>query len=264
MYAYCLVYFFRDCKRIFLTLTPCYSCSQIRDFDATLRGRHPDKAERIIRMLERAYVFHVHAKTSFYPDAILATLLHLDYLRRADHPGWHAFQLDPNICSEEHGEITLSQLANAAVKSNHKREYKAMKREYIGVGASAHVNKESLFALGISSKNREHISSMREHDSTVHVLIPYLKSVAREYINHQRYYAFAEDDVGVTWDKIKGAAVTRHKRTWARFFPQNMNMKIEEHIQRLGRRYSDNTDHPEIAAHLHGIVGDNRYTHNPE
>ena len=240
----------------------------MRDFDAILRGRHVNKGSLIIGMLQRMYVIHQYAGTSFYPDSIFTTLLHLDYLRRVDHPSWFAFLADANLMVEEHGEITLSLLSNAMIKSTHKSQFSAIKKAYVGVGAGAELSKENFNSLGLSTKNREHMSSERQHASTVVVMQAHLKSVASTMLTEEKVYVFVESTYSdmVTDKRIERNARLRQKYTPKPFFRAGAivsEAKMNEHAQSLRRRYHDNTDHPEIGPYLRGIVGDDRYTENP-
>jgi len=238
----------------------------VRDFDATLRGRHEEKGDMIVRMMERAYVFHLYAGTSFYPDSILTSLLHINYLKQVHHPGWDAFVADPQIASEEHGEITLSLLSNAMLNTTCKSLFTALRKAYIAVGAGAQLNKHNMESLGISTKNREHVSSDVQHVSTVALLIPHLRSVARTYLMHEKYSCFVVDDEDVTAERVAARTNLQRKRSWAQFFRRNLKVdgvSINTHVQNLCDRYFDNDTHPQIADHLLQLVGDNRYLGKP-
>ena len=227
--------------------------------DANIRSYSPTKGLNLIRALQHCYVFHSTYGTSCYPDSILVTLLQFDYLKRVDHPVLKTFLLDSTISVEEHGEITLSLLANAMLNSTHKSEYAALLRAYQAVGSGAELSKENLASLGVSNKRREHCSSGHQHRSTVDALRPHLRTLANELIMNKRMHVFKVDDDNVEETKIKPDARLTYVRTLPLFYKRNTTVDVDGHGDTLRDRYVDNSEHPQVAATLLGIVGDARY-----
>lgn len=227
--------------------------------DAVLRSDRDDKGDRIILLLHHAYILHNKYGTKGYGDSILTTLLQFDYLRVIDHPVLRTFHADPNIAIEEHGEITLSQLAAAMLNAPDKMSYEALERTYKLIGMRGSLSRNTMHELGMPTSNHFHVNSNTHHADNVDALATHLRSLARRTIKTKKLSIYEVGHRnGIAVDKVESYALLSSVATIDLLYQDGDIPNIRVHCADLLVRYGYNVAHPELVPLLKDLAGGRR------